>query len=56
MELLGKEHGSALRVLDVLVQRRRDKQTAKRLSRKLLKKEMRPPRIMITDKLACYGA
>src|SRR5882757_10041818 len=43
-------------VLDVLVQRRRDKQAAKRLLRKLLKKEMRPPRVMITDKLASYGA
>jgi transposase-like protein len=41
-------------VLDVLVQRRRDKQAAKRLLRKLLKKQMRPPRVMITDKLASY--
>jgi putative transposase len=43
-------------VLEVLVQRRRDKQAAKRLLRKLLKKQMRPPRVMITDKLASYGA
>ena len=43
-------------VLDVLVQRRRDKRAAKRLLRKLLKKQMRPPRVMITDKLASYGA
>src|SRR6266496_5201428 len=43
-------------VLDVLVQRRRNKQAAKRLLRKLLKKQMRPPRVMITDKLASYGA
>jgi len=43
-------------VLDVLVQRRRDKQAAKRLLRKLLKKQMRPPRVMITDKLSSYGA
>jgi len=43
-------------VLDVLVQRRRDKYAAKRLLRKLLKKQMRPPRVMITDKLASYGA
>jgi transposase-like protein len=43
-------------VLDVLVQRRRDKQAAKRLLRLLLKKQMRPPRVMITDKLASYGA
>src|SRR6267142_2599149 len=42
-------------VLDVLVQRRRDKQAAKRLLRKLLKKEMRPPRVMITDELASYA-
>src|SRR5215471_10891247 len=41
-------------VLDVLVQRRRDKQAAKRLLRKLLKKQMRPPRVMVTDKLASY--
>jgi putative transposase len=39
-------------VLDVLVQRRRDKQAAKQLLRKLLKKQMRPPRVMITDQLA----
>jgi len=43
-------------VLDVLVQRRRDKQAAKRLLRKLLKRQMRPPRVVITDKLASYGA
>ena len=43
-------------VLDVLIQRRRDKRGAKRLLRKLLKKQMRPPRVMITDKLASYGA
>ena len=43
-------------VLDVLVQSRRDKQAARRLLRKLLKKQMRLPRVMITDKLASYGA
>src|SRR3954466_8996952 len=43
-------------VLDVLLQSRRDKRAAKRLLRKLLKKQMRPPRVMITDKLASYGA
>ena len=42
--------------LDVLVQRRRNKQAAKRVLRKLLKKQMRLPRVMITDKLASYGA
>jgi len=40
----------------ILVQRRRDKRAAKRLLRKLLKKQMRPARVMITDKLASYGA
>ena len=43
-------------MLDVLVQRRRDKAAAERLLRKLLKKQMRPPRVMVTDKLASYGA
>jgi hypothetical protein len=43
-------------VLDVLVQSRRDKQAAKRLLRKLLKRQCRAPRIMITDKLPSYGA
>src|SRR4051812_12201769 len=43
-------------VLDVLVQKRRDKQAAKRLLRKLLKKQCRAPRVMGTDKLASYGA
>jgi putative transposase len=43
-------------VLDVLVQSRRDKQAAKRLLRKLLKRQCRAPRVLITDKLASYGA
>ena len=43
-------------MLDVLVQSRRDKKAAKRLLRKLLKKQCRAPRVMITDKLASYGA
>src|SRR3954463_11819030 len=43
-------------VLDVLVQSRRDKRAAKRLLRKLLKNQGRVPRVMITDKLASYGA
>jgi len=43
-------------VLDILVQSRRDTQAARRLLRKLLKKQTRPPRVMITDKLASYGA
>ncbi len=43
-------------VLDVLVQSRRDKRAAKRLLRKLLKRQCRAPRVMITDKLPSYGA
>ena len=43
-------------VLDVLVQSRRDKRAAKRLLRKLLKRQCRVPRVMVTDKLASYGA
>src|SRR5215217_748109 len=43
-------------VLDILMQSRRDKRAAKHLLRKLLKKQRRPPRVLITDKLASYGA
>ncbi len=43
-------------VLDVLVQSRRDKRAAERLLRKLLERQCRAPRVMITDKLASYGA
>src|SRR5204863_9616125 len=43
-------------VLDVLVQSRRDARAAKRLLRKLLKRQGRAPRVMITDKLASYSA
>jgi putative transposase len=43
-------------VLDILVQSRRDKRAAKRLLRKLLKRQCRPPRVLITDKLASYEA
>jgi putative transposase len=43
-------------VLDVLVQSRRDAKAAKRLLRKLLKKQGMAPRVMITDKLASYAA
>ena len=43
-------------VLDVLVQRRRDSRAAQQLMRKLLKAAVRPPRVMITDKLRSYGA
>ncbi|MFL5285640.1 MAG: transposase [Rhodopila sp.] len=43
-------------MLDVLVQSRRNKTAAERLLRKLLKRPMRPPRVMVTDKLASYAA
>src|ERR687885_914695 len=43
-------------VLDVLVQSRRDKHAAERLLRKLLKRQCRAPRVMVTDKLPSYGA
>jgi putative transposase len=43
-------------VLDVLVQGRRNKRAAKRLLRKLLKRQGRAPRVLITDKLASYPA
>ncbi len=43
-------------VLDVLVQRRRDKRAAERLLRKLLKRQGRAPRVMATNKLGSYGA
>ena len=42
--------------LDVLVQRRRDKKAAERLFRKLLKKQGRAPRVLVTDKLKSYAA
>ena len=42
-------------VLDILVQSRRNAKAAKRLLRKLLKKQGVAPRVMITDKLASYG-
>src|SRR5919198_779062 len=43
-------------VLDVLVQSRRNATAAKRLSRTLLKRQGRAPRVLITDKLASYAA
>ena len=43
-------------VLDILVQRRRDKRVAKKLFRKLLKGLLYVPRVLITDKLKSYGA
>ena len=43
-------------VLDILVQSRRDKVAAKKFFRKLLKGLQYVPRVLITDKLASYGA
>jgi putative transposase len=43
-------------VLDILVQRRRDKQAAKRFFRKLLKGLTYVPRVIITDRLKSYRA
>ena len=47
------QHGA---VLDILVQSRRNAKAAKRLLRKLLKKQGVAPRVMITDKLASYAS
>ena len=43
-------------VLDLLVQRRRDKDAAVKLMRKLLKKQGFAPEVLVTDKLRSYGA
>jgi putative transposase len=43
-------------VLDILVQRRRNKRAAKKFFRKLLKGLTYVPRVIITDKLKSYGA
>ncbi len=43
-------------VFDILVQRRRNKAAAKTFFRKLLKSCTYVPRVIITDKLASYGA
>ncbi len=43
-------------VLDILVQARRDKRAATKFLRKLLKGLAYVPRVVITDKLASYGA
>jgi putative transposase len=43
-------------ILDILVQRRRDKHAAKTFFRKLLKGLAYVPRVLITDKLKSYGA
>jgi putative transposase len=43
-------------ILDILVQRRRDKHAAKKFFRKLLKGCRYVPRVLITDQLKSYGA
>jgi len=43
-------------ILDILVQRRRNKQAAKKFFRKLLKGLLYVPRVIITDILKSYGA
>jgi putative transposase len=43
-------------VLDILVQRRRDKHAAKKFFRKLLKGLTYVPRVIMTDQLKSYGA
>src|SRR5215813_1063063 len=43
-------------VLDILVQRGRDKKAAKKFLRKLLKGLTYVPRVIVTDKLKSYGA
>ncbi len=47
------QHGN---VLDILVQSRRNKAAAKKFFRNLLKDCQYVPRVLITDKLASYGA
>ncbi len=42
-------------ILDMLVQRRRDKRAAVRLMRKLLKKQGFAPKVLVTDKLRSYA-
>jgi transposase-like protein len=43
-------------VLDVLVQRRRDKAAARKLMRKLLKKQGFAPTVVVTDRLRSYSS
>lgn len=43
-------------ILDMLVQRRRDKRAALRLMRKLLRKQGFAPKLLVTDRLGSYGA
>ena len=43
-------------VLDILVQPRRNRQAARKFSRKLLKGQRYAPRVIVTDKLGSYAA
>ena len=43
-------------VLEILVQPRRDKAAARRLLRKLLRRQGFVPTVIVTDKLRSYGA
>src|SRR3978361_1759307 len=43
-------------ILDILVQRRRDKRAALRLLRKLLRKQGFSSKTLVTDKLSSYGS
>src|ERR1700736_5346719 len=43
-------------ILEMLVQRRRDKRAALQLMRKLLRKQGFAPKLLVTDKLRSYGA
>jgi transposase-like protein len=43
-------------ILDILVQLKRNKAAARKLMRKLLKKQGFPPSVLVTDKLPSYGA
>jgi putative transposase len=43
-------------VLDILVQNRRDKAAARCFFRRLMKKTLAVPRVIVTDKLRSYGA
>lgn len=47
------EHGQ---ILDILVQKRRNTQAAKRFLKKIIKKERCTPKVVVTDKLKSYRA
>ena len=62
LTIKGKHHylwravGQEGNVLDILVQRRRDKKAAKKFFRKLLEGLVYVPRVIVTDKLKSYSA